>query len=102
MYEIVERVDELHRKWPEEWGKLDASAIGVVAPYSDQVNDTLLLYSIEYIYVIFLKEYLPKIFLLFDLAVVTHSSYLGNISEILQLVTATHWEKILSQFGWML
>ncbi|XP_046366711.2 probable helicase with zinc finger domain isoform X1 [Haliotis rufescens] len=37
VYEIVERVDELVKKWPEDWGPIEESGIGVVAPYSDQV-----------------------------------------------------------------
>uniref|UniRef100_A0A0B7B1B5 C3H1-type domain-containing protein n=1 Tax=Arion vulgaris TaxID=1028688 RepID=A0A0B7B1B5_9EUPU len=37
VYEIVERVDELKKKWPEAWGPFDNNGIGVLAPYSDQV-----------------------------------------------------------------
>lgn len=37
MYEVVERVTELRRTWPESWGPLDDSSIGVVSPYADQV-----------------------------------------------------------------
>ena len=37
MFEIVERVSELSKSWPDEWGSLDPTAIGVVAPYADQV-----------------------------------------------------------------
>ena len=37
MYEIVERVTELQKMWPKSWGPQDESAIGVVAPYADQV-----------------------------------------------------------------
>ncbi|KAH9492798.1 hypothetical protein Btru_024739, partial [Bulinus truncatus] len=37
VYEIVERVDELKKKWPEAWGAFDNNGISVVAPYSDQV-----------------------------------------------------------------
>lgn len=36
--EIVDRVEELYLTWPEEWGPRDASAIGVVSPYIDQVS----------------------------------------------------------------
>ncbi|XP_059155156.1 probable helicase with zinc finger domain [Physella acuta] len=37
VYEIVERVDELKKKWPEAWGAFDNNGISIVAPYSDQV-----------------------------------------------------------------
>jgi hypothetical protein len=37
VYEIVERVSELRRRWPKEWGKLDEQSIGVMTPYADQV-----------------------------------------------------------------
>lgn len=37
VFEIVERVEELRKKWPVAWGKLDDSSIGVVSPYADQV-----------------------------------------------------------------
>ncbi|XP_077460409.1 putative helicase with zinc finger domain [Stigmatopora argus] len=37
VFEIVERVEELRKKWPVAWGKLDEGSIGVVSPYSDQV-----------------------------------------------------------------
>lgn len=33
----MERVEELRKKWPVAWGKLDEGSIGVVSPYSDQV-----------------------------------------------------------------
>lgn len=36
--EIVERVEELYEKWPEEWGPPAAREIGVVTPYYDQVG----------------------------------------------------------------
>ncbi|XP_030750107.1 probable helicase with zinc finger domain [Sitophilus oryzae] len=37
VYEVVERVAELKRTWPEEWGKYTDQSIGVVTPYADQV-----------------------------------------------------------------
>lgn len=37
VFEIVERVEELRKKWPVAWGKLDEGSIGVVSPYADQV-----------------------------------------------------------------
>uniref|UniRef100_A0A8C7Z521 Probable helicase with zinc finger domain n=1 Tax=Oryzias sinensis TaxID=183150 RepID=A0A8C7Z521_9TELE len=37
VFEIVERVEELRKKWPVAWGKLDDGSIGVVSPYADQV-----------------------------------------------------------------
>ncbi|CAL8349608.1 unnamed protein product [Boreogadus saida] len=37
VFEIVERVEEMRRKWPVSWGKLDEGSIGVVSPYADQV-----------------------------------------------------------------
>ncbi|XP_030064309.1 putative helicase with zinc finger domain isoform X1 [Microcaecilia unicolor] len=37
VFEVVERVEELRRKWPVSWGKLDEGSIGVVTPYADQV-----------------------------------------------------------------
>ncbi|XP_070580150.1 probable helicase with zinc finger domain [Ptychodera flava] len=37
VFEVVERVDELQKMWPTEWGTLDVSNIGVVSPYADQV-----------------------------------------------------------------
>ena len=37
VFEIVERVEEMRRKWPVAWGKLDEGSIGVVSPYADQV-----------------------------------------------------------------
>lgn len=33
----MERVEELRKKWPVSWGKLDEGSIGVVSPYADQV-----------------------------------------------------------------
>ena len=39
VFEIVERVTELQKRWPtEEWGPVKGeNAIGIVAPYYDQV-----------------------------------------------------------------
>lgn len=37
VYEIVERVCELKKRWPTSWGKMDGQSIGIVTPYSDQV-----------------------------------------------------------------
>ncbi|RZC35695.1 helicase with zinc finger domain, partial [Asbolus verrucosus] len=37
VYEVVERVAELKRNWPAEWGEINEQSIGVVTPYSDQV-----------------------------------------------------------------
>lgn len=37
VYEIVERVCELKKRWPATWGKMDGQSIGIVTPYSDQV-----------------------------------------------------------------
>lgn len=37
VYEVVERVAELKRNWPSEWGEVNEQSIGVVTPYSDQV-----------------------------------------------------------------
>ncbi|XP_049819746.1 probable helicase with zinc finger domain isoform X3 [Aethina tumida] len=37
VYEVVERVLELKRSWPPEWGNLNDQSIGVVTPYADQV-----------------------------------------------------------------
>jgi superfamily I DNA and/or RNA helicase len=36
--EVVDRVDDLFDKWPEEWGTPSAKEIGVVTPYFDQVS----------------------------------------------------------------
>ncbi|KAL3877847.1 hypothetical protein ACJMK2_035491 [Sinanodonta woodiana] len=36
--EIVERVEELFKNWPEAWGERSAKEIGVVTPYYDQVQ----------------------------------------------------------------
>lgn len=38
VYEIVERVSEIVKSWPKVWGDVDESSIGVVSPYSDQVQ----------------------------------------------------------------
>lgn len=37
VYEIVERVCELRRKWPSTWGKFNDTSIGIMTPYADQV-----------------------------------------------------------------
>lgn len=37
VYEIVERVCELRRKWPSSWGKFNDTSIGIMTPYADQV-----------------------------------------------------------------
>lgn len=37
VYEIVERVCELRRKWPASWGKFNDVSIGIMTPYADQV-----------------------------------------------------------------
>ncbi|KYB28821.1 putative helicase with zinc finger domain-like Protein [Tribolium castaneum] len=37
VYEVVERVAELKRNWPPEWGEINEQSLGVVTPYSDQV-----------------------------------------------------------------
>lgn len=37
VYEVVERVSELRKKWPAAWGKLDEHSIGIMTPYADQV-----------------------------------------------------------------
>ena len=39
--EVVERVEDLYEKWPEEWGKRSAKEIGIVTPYYDQVRNEL-------------------------------------------------------------
>ncbi|KAI2666610.1 putative helicase with zinc finger domain [Labeo rohita] len=36
-YNNAERVEEMRKKWPVAWGKLDEGSIGVVSPYADQV-----------------------------------------------------------------
>lgn len=38
VYEVVERVSELQRTWPTEWGTRDENSIGIVTPYYDQVQ----------------------------------------------------------------
>lgn len=38
VYEVVERVCELKKRWPAAWGKLDEHSIGIMTPYA-QVND---------------------------------------------------------------
>lgn len=37
VYEIVERVGELKRRWPTVWGKFNDTSIGILTPYADQV-----------------------------------------------------------------
>lgn len=37
VYEIVERVVELKKKWPNSWGKINDQSIGIMTPYADQV-----------------------------------------------------------------
>ncbi|XP_046398120.1 probable helicase with zinc finger domain isoform X2 [Ischnura elegans] len=37
VYEVVERVSELRRRWPTSWGRLDEHSIGIMTPYADQV-----------------------------------------------------------------
>lgn len=37
VFEVCDRVQELQKSWPEEWGTCDENSIGVVAHYSDQV-----------------------------------------------------------------
>lgn len=37
VYEVVERVCELRRRWPAAWGRLDEHSIGIMTPYADQV-----------------------------------------------------------------
>lgn len=37
VYEIVDRVCELKRKWPPAWGKFNDQSIGIMTPYADQV-----------------------------------------------------------------
>ncbi|CAH0546095.1 unnamed protein product [Brassicogethes aeneus] len=37
VYEVVERIAELVRTWPTDWGDFSDQSIGVVTPYGDQV-----------------------------------------------------------------
>uniref|UniRef100_A0A8D8BK69 Probable helicase with zinc finger domain n=1 Tax=Culex pipiens TaxID=7175 RepID=A0A8D8BK69_CULPI len=37
VYEVVERVCELRKKWPSSWGKINDQSIGIMTPYADQV-----------------------------------------------------------------
>ena len=39
VYEVVDRLAELKRNWPKEWGRKEETGIGVVTPYHDQVDD---------------------------------------------------------------
>ena len=40
MEEVVTRVEDLYKNWPEtEWGERRPEAIGVVTPYTDQVKE---------------------------------------------------------------
>ena len=39
VYEVVDRLAELKRNWPKEWGRKEETEIGVVTPYHDQVDD---------------------------------------------------------------
>ncbi|XP_070570218.1 3'-5' exoribonuclease HELZ2-like [Ptychodera flava] len=36
--ELAHRIESLCRNWPKEWGKKDLSTIGVISPYSSQVQ----------------------------------------------------------------
>lgn len=38
VYEVVERVCELRKKWPALWGKFNEQSIGIMTPYADQVE----------------------------------------------------------------
>ena len=38
MAEIVDRLAELRRNWPEAWGRREECEIGVLTPYHDQVS----------------------------------------------------------------
>ena len=42
VYEIADRVAELRHAWPQVWGPVDETSIGVVAPYADQVCRSML------------------------------------------------------------
>lgn len=37
VYEVVERVCELRKRWPPSWGKFNDQSIGIMTPYADQV-----------------------------------------------------------------
>uniref|UniRef100_A0A1B0CKW5 Putative rna helicase n=1 Tax=Lutzomyia longipalpis TaxID=7200 RepID=A0A1B0CKW5_LUTLO len=37
VYEVVERVAELRKRWPSAWGKMNDQSIGIMTPYADQV-----------------------------------------------------------------
>ncbi|ESO87147.1 hypothetical protein LOTGIDRAFT_106967, partial [Lottia gigantea] len=38
VFEVVERVVDLQRKWLDEWGPMNDSSISIVTPYADQVK----------------------------------------------------------------
>jgi hypothetical protein len=55
--EVVDRVDDLFDKWPEEWGTPSAKDIGVVTPYYDQVANISMRYS-DYINSLYFQSFL--------------------------------------------
>ena len=38
IYEVIDRVSDLQKNWPEEFGDINDGGIGVVCHYADQVN----------------------------------------------------------------
>lgn len=54
--EIVDRVDYLYDKWPEEWGQQNAKEIGVVTPYYDQVHQSLMITLRFFLYLNFTMQ----------------------------------------------